>query len=586
MKKYSSFKKQQILTESFRRFMNEEEDPCLAAETEEEFEDCMAAMGRVSGNTPGLKEALTGGIDEFAKELGVPGLPHGFTDDQLVDFVNNILAASPAQEAGSDFSKIAPRTQGETNKSFQSRSHYARAEHPLTTPTIAGQPKSGVGFALEKLIMNRVATAKRNGAPADALEQARHDLIMAVSPTGDVAAKKGILSPAMAKKFNNRRWDRHNTRKKAVQGPGGAALGLQEGWGDEDIDLGDMAKGVGNAIMPGLGTAAANSFTKRFGGAKGRGSDRWDWWEEEEGMDPKPGMPQEILKLIPHWKHVMKKWKMWPCKESAAAHAKKKDGGFFGDAFNAPTANVDLKGMMGKITDPNKNCNELVHSAKLYALKLGNDHFDKWTAAKKKEAGDARSQEIGKKRAADREARKAARAAEMGVTREGIIKMKVLNLKKEKKSVLKNIIEEEVRKLKLKEADMSSDEFYDFMNQPDPRHRPRNKPRGNPQPAKPKRVDKSIGANPFGTHGRFAGRKKETEAGGADVVQAADLVTIMRDPKLHAAIARVTAREKTAIKALLDMITAMTGQGEQASQQVGLLMQKLGAAIEESGSGK
>jgi uncharacterized coiled-coil protein SlyX len=49
---------------------------------------------------------------------------------------------------------------------------------------------------------------------------------------------------------------------------------------------------------------------------------------------------------------------------------------------------------------------------------------------------------------------------------------------------------------------------------------------------------------------------------------------------------KATAREKLAIKALLDMITAMTGQGEQASQQVGLLMKKLGAAIEESGSGK
>ena len=61
-KKYSSFDKQQLITESFRRFINEEEDPydCLAAETKEEYEDCLAASEtarQASGYTPGLEEA-------------------------------------------------------------------------------------------------------------------------------------------------------------------------------------------------------------------------------------------------------------------------------------------------------------------------------------------------------------------------------------------------------------------------------------------------------------------------------------------------------------------------------------------------
>ena len=197
---------------------------------------------------------------------------------------------------------------------------------------------------------------------------------------------------------------------------------LLEGWGDNDTSLGDVAKTAANAIIPGLGTAAARTAGKAFGGAQHHGTNRWDWWEEEEGhYAPEPGMPEEILKLIPHWKEIMKKWKMWPCKEGAARHALQRAelfGGIFGD--DSFEASKGVKGAIEYAGLGNQNCNRLVHSAKMYALKLGNDHFDKWKKAKKKEAGDARSQEIGKKRATDREARKDARAAEMGVTREGL----------------------------------------------------------------------------------------------------------------------------------------------------------------------
>ena len=86
-----------------------------------------------------LNEAVGGGIDEFAKRVGVAPLPPQFTNDELADFARELLKASPA--------KPKSATKGATGI------------HPLSLPIDRDDPKSGAGFALEKLIMNRVTKA-------------------------------------------------------------------------------------------------------------------------------------------------------------------------------------------------------------------------------------------------------------------------------------------------------------------------------------------------------------------------------------------------------------------------------------------
>jgi len=107
-----------------------------------------------------LNEAVGGGIDEFAKRVGVAPLPPQFTNDELADFARELLKASPA--------KPKSATKGATGI------------HPLSLPIDRDDPKSGAGFALEKLIMKRVT--KASGKQNQCMQRCKSARDTALSP--------------------------------------------------------------------------------------------------------------------------------------------------------------------------------------------------------------------------------------------------------------------------------------------------------------------------------------------------------------------------------------------------------------------
>ena len=158
-----------------------------------------------------INEALAGGIDEFAKDLGIEPLPHGFTDQQLVEFTYAVLEATeshlhrhspgdpdatmPPMMARLSGPRNVPMKHGQTHK--QSKQKYHDADigqrqvewHPLTSTT-ALDPVSGeqvpVGMALEKLIQERFRKSQ-DPEMRKQLQDARMALLNAVSPSGRAA---------------------------------------------------------------------------------------------------------------------------------------------------------------------------------------------------------------------------------------------------------------------------------------------------------------------------------------------------------------------------------------------------------------
>jgi len=125
-----------------------------------------------------IEGARIGGIDEFAKKYGVTRLPHTFKTRELVEFVYELL----------------DKTEGK----FQS------GVHPLTVPLDPEDDKSGVGFALEKLLQNRIRTAPRHPDVLELHKDYRRDafkdiqqelidaldeLLDAVSPAGHAKSR-------------------------------------------------------------------------------------------------------------------------------------------------------------------------------------------------------------------------------------------------------------------------------------------------------------------------------------------------------------------------------------------------------------
>ena len=181
-----------------------------------------------------INEALTGGIDEFAVDMGVEPLPHDFTDQELVDFTYELLEASKAHIEGPIGKHkahlpgpIAPSDlpepswkRGQTKKqTARMRSDIYQAAqrktnplvltghatwHPLTSATALD--RSGkevpVGMALEKLIQERFRKSE-DPEMRKQLQDARMALLDAVSPSGRQAryAKSASERSALRKAY-------------------------------------------------------------------------------------------------------------------------------------------------------------------------------------------------------------------------------------------------------------------------------------------------------------------------------------------------------------------------------------------------
>jgi hypothetical protein len=172
-----------------------------------------------------INEALAGGIDEFAKDLGMKPLPHGFTDQQLVDFTYAVLEATESQAPGmTPFSgpRHVPMKHGQTHK--QSREKYDKAGlgqrqvewHPLTSTT--APDRSGeevpVGKALEKLIQKRHMKSPVDSEIRKQLWDARMALLNAVDPSGRLAQRaQRAAERSASRKANPRAWARAYTQE-------------------------------------------------------------------------------------------------------------------------------------------------------------------------------------------------------------------------------------------------------------------------------------------------------------------------------------------------------------------------------------
>tara|TARA_R110000824_G_scaffold150336_1_gene320921 strand:+ start:991 stop:2202 length:1212 start_codon:yes stop_codon:yes gene_type:complete len=106
----------------------------------------------------------TKSINNFATEIGVSPLGYKFTNQELVDFVNNVLAKSPTippiQPEKPDAAKVEaemkPRWDGETNKHYEQRLQAAiKTATSPATPVTHPLTSTGVGFELEKMLNNR-----------------------------------------------------------------------------------------------------------------------------------------------------------------------------------------------------------------------------------------------------------------------------------------------------------------------------------------------------------------------------------------------------------------------------------------------
>ena len=127
-----------------------------------------------------LNEAVAGGIDEFARSIGVEPLPHRFTDQELVDFTYALLEATSADAPEM---KDAPQWDPHANKF--GRAIQQHGFHPLTsttTPDSSGK-EVPVGIALEKLIQERHRKSQ-DPEMREQLNTVRMALLNAVSPTG------------------------------------------------------------------------------------------------------------------------------------------------------------------------------------------------------------------------------------------------------------------------------------------------------------------------------------------------------------------------------------------------------------------
>jgi len=128
-----------------------------------------------------LTEAVAGGIDEFASNVGVEPLPHRFTDQQLVDFTYKLLEATAAKAPTMEpipgwQPDVKPgQTHKQTQQKIANQPLQQSGDHPLTT--------SKVGFALEKLIMARYNKSKDPGMREELLA-ARKAILAVVSPSG------------------------------------------------------------------------------------------------------------------------------------------------------------------------------------------------------------------------------------------------------------------------------------------------------------------------------------------------------------------------------------------------------------------